>query len=525
MTASVEKSTASAKAVYFLSAVCYNAIDPGKQLKGADIMKKHLRIMLAAALAAISLSGCNNSPAPTGEVPVTSGNAAVNTTTAGTSDVSETTTEELFQPMTEGDPLPGTDCVQSNIGTNVFNQIMEIDEGYYYNSIMYDQLSLHYHDKVTGKTIYLCAKPECLHDGNDFCPATTKRYEAMSTVLYDDKIYISAVDNVEREKENFVWKLIAADFDGTSLSEVTEVIRAKRDMSFTQVVGEKNGMVIHRGKALVPYEMWDPSIAGITAKHIATYGFAVIDISTGNIEYREETENMLSDFKADGNAFYYRAFSNESNVQTAGKTNSSYYDIYRYDIKERKSRRIDIFGGLNSLCDKLGPYTIASSFAVADGKIYYSFVDNSGKTNGFAVYDMTTGETSELSGLRNSVIEWKNSDGDVMRGPLQGYGNDITYDGKYLYISKAGGFLHYSHYFSPQDPVIYVADTTGNYYGSVTYHFGDYKGAYAMNFVNGNVYIQTNEKVIAASVDGLLNGTDDWHDLFTFEGVEYLSYN
>ncbi len=519
MTASARFLTASAKAVYFLSAVCYNAVNPGKQLKGADIMKKYLRIMLAAALAAISLSGCNNSPAPTGEVPVTSGNAAVSTTTARTTEAPEMTAEELFQPMTEGDPLPGTDCVQSNIGTNVFNQIMEIDEGYYYNSIMYDQLSLHYHDKATGKTIYLCAKPECTHDGNDFCPATTKRYEAMSTVLYDDKIYISAVDKVEKEKENFVWKLIAADFDGTSLSEVAEIVRAKNDMSFTQVVGEKNGMVIHRGKALVPYEMWDASTAG-TAKHIATYGFAVVDIATGNIEYREETENMFSDFKADGNAFYYRAFSNENNVQTAGKTNSSYYDIYRYDIKERKSRRIDIFGGLNSLCDMLGSYTIASSFAVADGKIYYSFVDNSGKTNGFAVYDMTTGETSELSGLRNSVIEWKNSDGDVMRGPLQGYGNDMTYDGKYLYISKYEGFAstHTSH-----DPQCYVIDTNGKYYGKIEYKFDGYYGLYAMNFLNGNVYIQTDEKVVYCAVEDLLGGNEDWQEAYTFEDVENKS--
>lgn len=517
MTASARFLTASAKAVYFLSAVCYNAVNLGKQLKGADIMKKHLRIMLAAALAAFTFGGCNNSPAPTGEDPVTSGNAAVNTTTAGTSDVPETTAEDPFTSVVEGEPLPGIDWVQSNFGTKSLDLIMEIDEGYYYNSLAPDTLSLHFHDNASGKTIYLCAKPECTHDGNDFCPATARRYKPCSTVLYGDKIYMSVHDT--GDKDNLFIKLIAADRDGTSLSEIAEVVRIKgsnKSVMINTVPGNHQGMVIHRGKALVPYTLYGKE-SGSDGTYLS--GFAIIDIATGNVEYREETEdNILSFFTAAGNAFYYRA--SVDTTQVSSYDTSSFYDVRRYDIKEKKSRKLNVYDSYIACLGRDGSEPKQSVFAVADGKIYFSTGDTSGTTCGVFIYDMTTGKTREFTELDEIQFERYDKDGELYYETFRTRGDDITYDGKYLYISKNEGLTsrHTSH-----DPQCYVIDTNGKYYGKIEYKFDGYYGLYAMNFLNGNVYIQTDEKVVYCAVEELLGGNEDWREAYTFEDVEYKS--
>lgn len=482
-------------------------------------MKNSIRIILAAALTALTLSACDNTAAPVTDT------GSVTSADTEAAETTETTGEEPFVPVVEGEPLPGIDHVQSNFGMAELNQIMEIDEGYYYNSITPEPLSVHYYDKQTGKTIYLCAKPECLHDGNDFCTATCARYKTDSTVLYGDKIYMSAIDQYEYEKDNRVIKLIAASFDGTSLSEVADVVKVQQsNMSFSKVnsiPGKHDGMVIHRGKALVPYSMYAPASAESSGNSTAISGYAVIDLATGTVDYREESEELqLSYFTADGNAFYYRACVDKF----AGGSYSpeTFYDVWRYDIKTKKSRKLNVYDSYLKLLGHDASKVNASMFAVTDGKIYYTTGDMSGETNGIFIYDMTTGESREFSELRDIQFERYDKDGELYYQLLYSEGNDVTYDGKYLYIAKGDGFCA-SH--TSRDPECYVIDTDGNYYGRIEYDLGNYHNLYSMNFLNGNVYIQTSEKTVSCSVEDLLNGNENWQEVYAFEDVEYRSYN
>ena len=50
-----------------------------------------------------------------------------------------------------------------------------------------------YHDMETGQSVFLCAKPECLHDGSDYCPATNSAYSFKQLVWYDGMLYALAV--------------------------------------------------------------------------------------------------------------------------------------------------------------------------------------------------------------------------------------------------------------------------------------------------------------------------------------------
>ena len=69
--------------------------------------------------------------------------------------------------------------------------VMETENGYYYN-VCDMNLSLRYTEKTTGKDIFLCARPECMHDGNEKCTATYNFLEISNSILYDNSIYFVA---------------------------------------------------------------------------------------------------------------------------------------------------------------------------------------------------------------------------------------------------------------------------------------------------------------------------------------------
>lgn len=43
---------------------------------------------------------------------------------------------------------------------------------------------------ATGETVPLCARPNCLHDGNEYCVASTKTYATGRFISYDDQLYM-----------------------------------------------------------------------------------------------------------------------------------------------------------------------------------------------------------------------------------------------------------------------------------------------------------------------------------------------
>ena len=53
----------------------------------------------------------------------------------------------------------------------------------------YDKV-LSYTDAASGETVPLCAKPECTHDGNLYCTATTKAYRDISGVKSPDNAFV-----------------------------------------------------------------------------------------------------------------------------------------------------------------------------------------------------------------------------------------------------------------------------------------------------------------------------------------------
>ena len=100
-----------------------------------------------------------------------------------------------------------------------------------FGAMDYDQAprGLRYYDAESGETVFVCAKPNCLHDGSEFCTATTQNYFALSyPVVLDDAVYLVALDYREylQNRDNctkYPTVLLRYAPDGTEVSEIARL--------------------------------------------------------------------------------------------------------------------------------------------------------------------------------------------------------------------------------------------------------------------------------------------------------------
>lgn len=167
--------------------------------------------------------------------------------------------------------------------------IMETEDGWYTNYSRLNLLNLHYIDKESGADVYLCSRPECMHDGSDSCTATYNNINVQNTLLYNGALYFTAN---EQDGETAGIALYKAAADGSALDKVTDICKVKTDkavetshMSYNNY--QNDYLIIHKGYAYISYELYDQEVGGY-AGYIDS-GLMKINISTG------EKEELVSD--------------------------------------------------------------------------------------------------------------------------------------------------------------------------------------------------------------------------------------
>ena len=84
--------------------------------------------------------------------------------------------------------------------------------GYYFKS------------KETGETVPLCARPNCLHDGDEFCEATSSLYNNHNYLtLFDGKLCSVAAKGVEDGEEGCSVAVLSYAPDGTGIEELASL--------------------------------------------------------------------------------------------------------------------------------------------------------------------------------------------------------------------------------------------------------------------------------------------------------------
>lgn len=246
------------------------------------------------------------------------------------------------------------DYVSGNPSDIYGNPIMETEDGFYTNLHSFN-LSLCYYDKATGKAVFLCAKPECQHDGNKYCTATKKG------VIYDGNIcksgeyvYYAASEYV-REDEKEYCKLIRVRADGTEFTELCTFQTTMNEGMMHSITGENYGrvMAVHRGYAIVPF--YDFDLPADTSE--CTPNTMLIDIDSGSYKRLSVPDTDLTEtLYGQGDYFLYEDYLYYTISMKQSKEKKS---MYRYDLESGVTEKVDI-------------PAIFTSYAVIDGCIYYS---------------------------------------------------------------------------------------------------------------------------------------------------------
>lgn len=311
----------------------------------------------------------------------------------------------------------------------MFSQVMMTDKGGYtnryvsgeiYNGRMVSGLALCYYDKATGKTIYLCNKPECRHRGDGFCTATLRTFSAEYYALSGDYIYISGVDYSEEDVMKY--KIYRAKTDGTELSEVCTFQTVKGDVDRMGMSSSwyTFDLRIYGDYAIVPFVDYEKT----TLLNDCSFNTMVVNLKTG--EYNRVPDEVYDNtrYRTSGADFGQRGYYLYEGwlyyylqePLNDGLGNANHY-LYRYNLKSGENEKIDI-----SL-----KFT---SFAVYEDKVYYLERIRAGKPLGFYSYDMKTGEVTDLGSAIASVSK-EVAEGNV---DMQIPDAEILFDGTYFYF-------------------------------------------------------------------------------------------
>ena len=281
--------------------------------------------------------------------------------------------------------------------------MMKTDKGFYHYT--YADQGLHYYDVATGKTMFLCNKPECRHDGNEFCVATNQKYLTLNTCIYNDVILKYAAEETDTQ---YCFKVLSVALDGSSMNEIATTLEFEKPTEGFAVY--QCFMYVHRNKAFL-------TMAGAGQAEIEEYhGAAILDLNTKEVTYLDETpfgsDNVaVESVTAFGDYFYY--------CRQDGKK----LLLHRYNINNGTDENFRLLPNFD------GQYAVVDEDTIA-------YIKSAG--NMVCTYRISTGQNTEQTRMMRQFYE------NV--GPEDGYQKSekkkeskviqLATDGTYIYAAE-----------------------------------------------------------------------------------------
>ncbi|MBR4200452.1 MAG: hypothetical protein IKQ91_04140 [Oscillospiraceae bacterium] len=259
---------------------------------------------------------------------------------------------------------------------------------------------LGYYDEESGETVFVCAKPNCLHDGNEFCVATTKNYSLISDPVYlDGYVYAVALDNRELLKNpegctEFPAVLMRYAPDGTEATAVAELYHSEVQYNCSAQ------MIAHRGQlwictSIQQHIYTEDENLGITAsQNDGCYSMFCYEPEPQRLTMLSSSGEPVKQYRQ-FNAFYDGPdFKGVGNYVYFRKTNGDWRD----PVKGSGIFRIDCRTGLTEQVVNV-PQGKCQSYTVSGDHVYYIRNTDSYSLNGSLIcdYNIKTGETRELT--------------------------------------------------------------------------------------------------------------------------------
>ncbi len=286
------------------------------------------------------------------------------------------------------------------------NPVMETDKGYYAkrrDASGENMLEICYYDKESGKAIYLCSKPECSHDGGEFCTATHKDINAVDITMSDGYIYIKGAV-ISEEEDMLTWKLYRANADGTQFTEICSYQKLKTIFSGRGPMNYSNDLIVHRGYAIVEFN--DHELSSPLYDYMPN--IMMIDLESGHYKTLPTADYDLTKTQRGRGGLYIEDDYLYYYIEPQNYTNTKY--LYRYNLVTGETERI-------------GTNTRLHDFVVMDGVVYYTTVPTDEQEYvPFYAYDTATGKETDLSQNLNSAFGAEHHNVSLMC------------DGRYIYF-------------------------------------------------------------------------------------------
>ncbi|MBQ8314893.1 MAG: hypothetical protein IJX95_04030, partial [Lachnospiraceae bacterium] len=282
------------------------------------------------------------------------------------------------------------------------SEVLQTEKGYYY----LNSGNIRYKDFATGNDIFLCNKPECRHDGNEFCVATNDKYVICEMRLYNGKLFAVATETTETQ---CMYKLLLVEPDGSTMDELVTYMTMERT---GQVPAGLDDFQIHRNLVMLPFAAIDAQKFSDTD----AYGTALYNLDTGELVYLDE-----------------EPFDRENSAAFSIQGYQDWIYYCRYEEGKTRLHRYNLTDGTDET------YTMLPSFAGIYGikdenTVVYMKCDGNGKAgNEFCVCHTDTGENEIVSTLmRKEKNMW--NDGTVHEEERMYSAIHMTMDDTYVYV-------------------------------------------------------------------------------------------
>ncbi len=276
-------------------------------------------------------------------------------------------------------------------------RIRKTDKGYYYLN-----KGLRYTDAATGKDMYLCNKPECRHDGNEFCVATNEKYRFNGFCIYSGTLVAAMIEETDTQ---YLYKLFTIALDGSQMNELATYYTFEKSQG--QACNRYNSqLIIHRNKVILPIEI----LGQEALEDTFYYGLAIYDLDTNKVTFldeeavsRENTES--TNISAYGDYVYYCRKEGKKTV------------LHRRHLTEGTDEAYKLLTGFG------GTYIVLD-----DDTVVYS--KKLGR--GLCVHHHKTGENEEKVTLQKKVTHIL-TDGQLFESMMEDELGRLCTDGTYIY--------------------------------------------------------------------------------------------
>ena len=250
-----------------------------------------------------------------------------------------------------------------------------------------DRKVLFYSDKETGEVVRLCNRANCLHDGNEFCVATTSKYDQLvgAPVWFEGYLY-----TIAQKPEDQSVVLLRYEPDGSAITELRTFYEADTEHK----INAQAELLAHRGylwytvSRNVCYQSDDPNLGTVSGDILYDYQLGAYDVKSG------QATDVLS---AAGQKNYY-SLANPINLQ--GDGNYIYFEVLSASWGEQNGLTTGIWrlSCLNGETEELLGINVQidNSYFVHGDRLFCQQQDeeNTGIQQKweYCLYDLTTGD-------------------------------------------------------------------------------------------------------------------------------------